>query len=307
MSASKVPFGAPFLAGALPPCAGTYLFVHSGTGSDGNRGLKPERALATVQKAVTLATAAKGDVIVVLPGHAETVTASSLNISKSGVSVICLGNGKSAANFTYGAAAATITISAANVSWKGGFFIANFADVASAFTTSAKDFSIEGASFVDTSSILNFLCIVTTGSTNNESDGLAVLNNYVYGLAATDGAVVSVLGNLLRFQCSGNIVDKAATNDAGHLCTFSSKVLGGARILNNRLTMNALSSQSAGTLITGSSTTSSGIVAGNYVYQIDTTTGLLATTGQKFGYIENYMSGAADKSGTIFPAADDPA
>lgn len=77
--------------------------------------------------------------------------------------------------------------------------------------------------------------------------------------------------------------------------------------LRNTLVMKALSSQSTGTFITGSSTTSSGIIGGNWVYQIDTSTGLFATTGQKFGYIENYMSGAADKSGSIFPAVDDPA
>jgi hypothetical protein len=78
-------------------------------------------------------------------------------------------------------------------------------------------------------------------------------------------------------------------------------------MLRNTLTMKALASQSAGTLITGSSTTSSGIIADNYIYQIDTSTGLLATTGQKFGYIQNFMSGAADASGTVFPAADNPA
>jgi hypothetical protein len=78
------------------------------------------------------------------------------------------------------------------------------------------------------------------------------------------------------------------------------------RIIGNTLTLSALSSQSTGTLFTGSASTSSGICADNYVASIDTSTSILATTGTKISFIQNFMSGAADASGTVFPDADDP-
>lgn len=287
---------------------GLVFYVHSGIGSDGNSGQESDAPKATVQSAITAARASKGDIIVVMPGHAETVTATSIALSKAGLTFVGLGNGLNRPTFTFGAAAATITTSAANCTWVGMHHIANFQDVVTAFTVgAAKDFVVADSSFVDNSSVLNFLSIVTTGATNNAADGLAFNGNYVYSLPATDGAVVSILGNLLRLSVCDNNVDKpGATNDAGHLITMSSKVCGGVRILRNTLTLISLSNQSTGTLFTGSSTTSSGICAYNLVAQIDTSTGLLATAGTKISFIENYMSGAVDKSGTVFPAADDP-
>lgn len=297
-------------APVLPFTTGTVRYVGStvSNASDNNPGTDATKPFSTLNAAIAKCTANVGDIVVCLPGHAETVTATSIAPAIAGVRVIGLGIGIDRPTFTFGAAAATITVSGASFGMANCRFVANFADVAAAFTIgAAKNVRIENCEFLDNSLILNFLSCVVTGASNNAADGLSFLNNYVYSLPTTDGAVVSVLGNLLRLQVSGNIVDKAATNDAGHLVTMSSKVCGGARILNNILTMAALASQSAGTLITGSSTTSSGIVGGNWVYQIDTSTGLLATTGQKFGYLENYMTGAADASGSIFPAVDNPA
>lgn len=294
-------------AGALFT-TGQVLFVCSVTGSDGNTGLDPAAPLATVQQAVTNSRANKGDKVIIMPGHAETVTSTSINLSKAGVSFICQGSGLERPTFTYNAAASTITVSAANVAFIGGHHIPTFADVASAFTVgAAKDFQCVKNTFVDGASNLNFLCIVTTGASNNAADGLTVNDNVVYGLAATDGAVVSVLGNLLRLSVCNNIVDKpGVTSDAGHLITMSSKVCGGVRIIGNILTCVALVSQATGALFTGSSTTSSGICADNYVITSDTTSAILATTGTKISFSQNFMGGVADASGIVWPAGDTP-
>lgn len=293
-------------AGALFT-TGQVLFVNSVIGSDGNTGLDPAAPLATVQQAVTNSRANKGDKVIIMPGHAETVTSSSHTLSKAGVSFICLGAGLDRPTFTYSAAASTITVSAANVAFIGGHFIPAFADVAAAFTIgAAKDCQILNNTFVDGSASLNFLSIVVTGASNNAADGLDFSGNYVYSLPTTDGAVVSVLGNLLRLKVCDNIVDKACTNDAGHMITMSSKVCGGVRILRNNLTMAANTSQTVGTFFTGSSTTSSGICAFNTVNSLDTTTALFSTAGTKISFQENYVSGAADKQGTLYPTADDP-
>lgn len=298
--------GAPLLPGAvnLPFHAGNYYWVSSthGSTSDSNTGLDRSKPLSTVDAAIGKCTANNDDVIILLPGHAETVTSTSIALDVAGVSIYGLGTGLKRPTFTFSTAAATITVSAANCRWRGCHFVANFADVAAAFTIgAAKDMEITDNSFVDTSSILNFLSIVVTGSTNNAADGLTFLNNYVYGLAATDGAVVSVLGNLDRLRVSDNFADKAATNNAGHMITLSSKVVLGTRISRNKLIVVGATNATVGVFLTGSGTTSTGIVDNNYVASLDTTSELIATAGTGLKFFENYYTGDADASGKLWP------
>jgi hypothetical protein len=266
------------------------------------------RYFATVDAAIGECTSGANDIIYVLPGHTETVTATSIAHDVAGVRIVGLGFGDNRPTFTFGAAAATITVSADNCGWENCRFIANFVDVASAFTlTTAAGFTVKGCDFLDTSAILNFLVCVTTSATNNQSDSLSFLGNYVYSLAATTGAVISILANELRLRVEDNIVDKAATNDAGQMITLSSKIVGGVRILRNILTVVGNASATVGVFLTGSGTTSSGIIAYNLCTSLDTTGALFMTASTGISPQENYMSGAVDKSGTLFPAADNPA
>ncbi len=307
-------FGIPIIGsggGLIPTTTGTYFFVNSVTGSAGNDGLSPAAPLLTVQQAITKCTASAGDVIICMPKHAETVTATSINLSKIGVTVIGLGNGLSRPTFTYGAAAATITVSAADCAWTGCVHSANFANVAAAFTIgAAKDFRLGSAtvdgtpanSFLDAGASLNFLTIITTGATANAADGLTAVNNLWVGLATTSNAFCSVLGNLGRLLLADNYVDKLATNDVGHFLTFAALVLTSARILRNTLTVIGVTSAGAGILMTATSTTNTGIVADNRIYSLDVTSALVSSTGTKLSFFDNYIPVAADKSGQIIPA-----
>jgi hypothetical protein len=280
--------------------------VHNGTGSDGNAGRDKDHALATVAAAIGKCTANKGDVILLMPGHAESIiNATAFNLNDAGVSIIGLGAGLMRPTFTYATATtATWTVSAANGLIRNCVFIANLANVASAFTTStAKDFAIDGCAFIDTSASLNFLCIVTTAATANAADGLRFTNNYVWGLAATDGAVISILGACDRLVADDNYVDKAATNDAGHFMTVAALVLRSAHVFRNQL--NVVGSAGAvGIFITGSSTTNTGMVAYNLVTSLDTAAAIFITATLNFAVHENYVSGVVAASGVLWPTAD---
>ncbi|MBK7406394.1 MAG: hypothetical protein IPJ41_17780, partial [Phycisphaerales bacterium] len=73
---------------------GTHFFVHSASGSDSNAGLMPSQALATLDAAFALCTANNGDVIWVMPGHAETISAAAGIVADiAGVTVIGMGVG----------------------------------------------------------------------------------------------------------------------------------------------------------------------------------------------------------------------
>lgn len=260
---------------------------------------------ATVDAAVGLCTADSGDTIYVLPGHTETVTASSLTLDVAGINVVCLGSGSNRPTFTYGAAAATITVSAKDITWKGGYFVGNFLDVASAFTIgAAKDFKLEGAEFEDNSAILNFLSIVTTGTTANAADGLKVIGCSWFGLNTTPLAFVSILGNTNHLVLTDNFVDSASTADVGHFLTITADVLLGAQIRRNTLVVVGSTGATVGIFLTGSSTTNTGIVANNYVASLDTTTELISTASTGLKFFENYYTGTADASGKLWPVVD---
>ena len=109
--------GAPLVpGGGTIPLSGNYFFVNSVSGSDGNLGTY-DNPFATLKFALTQATAAIGDTIVLEAGHAETISAAAgIAVNKSGVFIIGLGSGNDRPVFTFATAtSATMTITAANV------------------------------------------------------------------------------------------------------------------------------------------------------------------------------------------------
>src|SRR3972149_2755330 len=74
---------------------GEVFFVHSGTGTNGaGYGKNPDAPVATLDYAVGLCTADKGDVIFVMPGHAENIgSATACVLDVAGIKVIGCGYG----------------------------------------------------------------------------------------------------------------------------------------------------------------------------------------------------------------------
>lgn len=303
-------FGVPVLPSGADVATGSVFFVGNSTaagGSDGNAGTTPAAPLATVDAAIGKCTAGKGDRIYVLPGHAETVTATSIAHDVSMVSIIGLGTGVSRPVFTFSTAAATITVSAAGGAWVNCHFIGNFLDVGAAFTLgAAKDFRLDACTFIDNTASLGFLSIVVTNSTNNAADGLTVTNCMWQSLDVSPNAFISILGNLDRLYVADNYVDMAATNDVGHFITVAALVIKAAQIRRNSLNVVGSTGAAVGIFMTGSSTTNTGIVANNFVASLDTTAALFITAALNLMVMENYVSGAIASSGTVFPAADAP-
>ncbi len=111
------------------------------------------RIFTTLAAAVTATTAARNDVIFVAEGHAENISsATGLLLSKSGVSIIGLGNGSLRPTFTLDTAnTSTIAVSANNIMVKNIIFVGNFLAIASLFTlTTAADFQLLNCEVRDT-------------------------------------------------------------------------------------------------------------------------------------------------------------
>jgi len=82
--------GMPVLGSGGTMTTGNVYFVDDG-GSDSNSGKDKDQPFATVDYAIGKCTANQGDIIIVMPGHAETTTAIAADVA--GISIIGLGHG----------------------------------------------------------------------------------------------------------------------------------------------------------------------------------------------------------------------
>jgi len=283
-------------------CNSSVPGPNSSVGSDSANGTTTNYPLATIAKAFSLCIANRGDKIVILPGHAETVsTTSGAAWNVAGVEVIGVGVGSQRPTFTLNTATtSTINVSAANIKVTNVLFVANFAAVASCFTlTTATDFQINQCEFRDTSSALNFVSIVTTDTTSNHADGLSIYDSVVNGLGTTAGTtVVSMKGTNDRVNIVNNNVYSAA-NVAAILATIATgKIMTHATVSDN--TVQSAYTGSAGCLMTTNGSTNTGAVARNQVSITGGGTDLLVTASSGFSFNQNYL-GDASGSGVLKP------
>lgn len=103
-----------------------YVDSNAAGASDGEGyGSTPDSPLATIDYAIGLCTANQGDVIIVLPGHAESINAASaIDADKAGISIIGLGIGEDRPTITVGTSldTAMVDIGAADVLIKNIIF-----------------------------------------------------------------------------------------------------------------------------------------------------------------------------------------
>lgn len=88
-------------------------YVDSGNGSNVNDGRDPAFPLAAIDAAINRCTASQGDVILVQPGHTETLT-TVITLDVAGVSIIGIGEGALRPQITVNGDIDGITITAAN-------------------------------------------------------------------------------------------------------------------------------------------------------------------------------------------------
>lgn len=95
---------------------GAIFFVHSGTGTDGaGYGRNPDAPLATIDYAIGLCTADKGDVIYVMPGHNEGLGNAQITCDIAGIAIVGLGSGSNIPRIDFDHANASIDVTANGV------------------------------------------------------------------------------------------------------------------------------------------------------------------------------------------------
>ena len=276
-------------------------------GSNNNKGsyLQP---FSTLDYAIGKCTAGRGDIIFLMPSHAETISsATALNLDVAGIAVIGLGAGTATPKFTLDTAATTtIPVSAANITIKNVRFSANFADIVSVFTTTtAKYFCIDGCDFKATATNMNFLYIVDTDTTTNNTDGLTIIGSTWVEPDTATLTLVKCDSINTGWRIDNNDLNLGVNNNKASIIAIATgKNLLDLEVSDNKVYRLNTDTATGGILITTDVSTNTGFVSHNHVQHADTAAEILVTATSGLGFVDNRASGVAGASGYLLPAAD---
>jgi len=284
-------YGVPVMgAGSIPSTTGKYIFVSSTTGSNGNDGSSAEQAVASLSQAVVLARASKGDVVVVMPGHAESVTsAGALALSKAGVYFVGLGTGTLRPTITFsGSTAATMTITAANVTVDNFVFLQTLDAIVSPIVISAAGATLTNCYFsTATASAQVTQMILTTAAASN----LTITNNRFVGTAdAGNTAAITLVGGDNINISNNNFIGAYTTTVGAIQCitTLTTNIVIRANTIVNR----TASATKGITLLTGST----GVIAEN---KFGIGSGAAPITADAAWWAGNWSAAAVATNGTL--------
>jgi len=122
---------------------GNVFWVDSGAGSDGHKGTF-DRPFGTIDYAVGRCTANNGDIIMVKPGHTETVSAAAgIDLDVAGIAVIGLGTGSDRPTITFDTAiTADMDVGAANVTVANLLFVNGIDNLTAPIDVNAAGFTM---------------------------------------------------------------------------------------------------------------------------------------------------------------------
>jgi hypothetical protein len=188
------------------------------SGNDNNKGnyLQP---FSTINGAVTQCVAGRGDIILAMPGHAETVSAAGgIALSKSGIALVGLGRGSIRPTFNLTATDSTILLNAANCSIVNCLITGGVDAVVSAVVASAADCYLE-LNYRDVTGQCTAAVLTTAGADRlsihvNDYDG-ATAAGTVAGIAIVGGDHIEITGRYMdgNFSTGGIDIRTTATTD----------------------------------------------------------------------------------------------
>lgn len=181
----------------------TTLDVGERGGSNSNDGTFYS-PFATLDYAVGRCRANKGDIIFIKPGHAETLTATSVAVDVAGIAIVGLGYGSMRPTFNADATASVFAISAANVLVHNLLFTGGIDAVVSMITVAAADVTLSSLELRDVTGQMTD-GILTTAAANR----LRIVNHKHDGADAAGGAAAIALvgGDMIEisdFKIIGN-------------------------------------------------------------------------------------------------------
>lgn len=288
-------FGAPVVPGG-PITTGNVFFVDSGstaTADTSDHGVNPTQPFATIDFAVGRCTANNGDVIYVMPGHSETVSAAGgLDLDVAGITVFGIGNGPDQPTVTLDTiATADVDVDAAGITVHNIHFVANIVDVLVAIDVNATDFTLSSCRFTDSSVVLNAI-IWVTDALAAASDRITIENCKVDAYGTANTHFINFTGTGVGHIIRNNILmGDWATMAIGGAGIVDKCLIDNNRILNVVVTADTCINVGA---------TAEGLITNNLCAGGHATDGIV---NGDMGALENYYEDQdTDLSGIIEPA-----
>jgi hypothetical protein len=269
---------------------------------DGEQGNSWEKPFATINYPIyaDLVTANQGDVILVAPGHTETISGAtgttSILMDIAGVTIIGLVCGDLRPTLTFSATTSTLSITAANCRIKFLTLVSNIDNCAVAITAAATadGFVLEDCWFKDTAAAKEFLVGISLAT---GCDYCKILNNRVFGAAGGGTSWLLLVGASQGTEVSGNIVQGtwsgSAIDASGAAAT--QLIIDNNRIFNQAATNGVCVSAHAST---------TGMLTRNLLMTIASVFAAVITSCAAMGKAENYLCGEIAKSGALSPVGD---
>lgn len=284
-------FGIPLAGGAqIPATTGNYWFVSSTLGSNGNTGKSTAKPFATIAQAFLAATANNGDVVIVMPGHAESVAAAAgITLNKAGIYVVGLGVGSTRPTITFTTATtATMTITSNDITIDNFVFLQTFDAIVSPIVISGANVTLKNSYFQTATSTAQVTqMILTTSAANN----LTLSGNRFIGTSDAGNTCAVTLVGTDNFNAFDNDFIGAYTTSVGAIqgiTTLSTNV----DIRRNTIVNKTASATKAVVLLTGST----GIITEN---KIGIGSGAAPFTIDAGWWAGNWSAAAVATNGTL--------
>ncbi len=200
------------------PILNTYandvFWVNSSVSGNGGTRQQP---FNTIQSALDKCTAGKGDIIMVGPGHAETVaTAGALDLDIADISIIGLGRGAKRPTITFnGVIGADMDINAANITIVNFLFVAGLDNLTAPIDVNAAYFSMLGCETRDNNAAIHTDDFIVTDA---NADNLLIDGWYHNADGGKTGAqtAISIIGGdeivIKNFDITGDFATAGIEN-----------------------------------------------------------------------------------------------
>lgn len=301
MYSQGIPAGVTGSSG-VPITGGSYFWVGSAVSgaSNNNDGKTPATPCATIAGALAKCTASVGDVVLVMPGHVETIAAAAgIAIATAGVTIVGLGNGNNRPLLTWATlASASITVTAADVTIRNLRTTSTVVALVTMFSVTGARCTIDGVDYYEdgTTDALQFVLTTTA------ADDITIQNCHWYRGTTAASALSQwiVLTGTDRAKILNNfciLKGFTTSNPINSIVAVVTTLCVGIRIERNRF----YDSNSTGNVPILTLTNTTGVVADNYMGTSASTTTISFSSCFAF---QNFISNEVAKSGAVTPAID---
>lgn len=284
---------------------GNVWWVNSASGSDsGGANGSRNQPFATLDYAIGRCTANNGDIIMLAPNHAETITGvGGITADVAGITIIGLGAYNQRPRFLMdGGTTVDFAVSAADVTVQNCVFAAGHSDVVRCFNVTAAGFHSLYNEFVDNTTDENWLTpIKATSTTDNNADGLTVIGNRFVTVDIGTLEFIEINANVANPVFLNNFVASRGTSSQ-LILVAAGKLITQAEIGWNKL---AHAMTSGELFFSNDGTTNSGIAYDNYCAHLDvTTTHDLGLESSGINMFNLWSTSTIALQGGVIPAAD---